>query len=123
MTWVESTSASFTCRHASGKVEDAERVLDLLERTRDRLDRVFPRTVGDLEVVLHDTPGSLVLARPLMPLRWRAAAPAARRYVTGWTGPREIHVLSPAALRAGPPASRGRPRCWSWHRPPRTRSG
>jgi hypothetical protein len=100
MTWVESTSASFTCRHASGQAEDAERVLDLLERTRDRLNRVFPRTVGDLEIVLHDTPGSLVLARPLMPLTWRTAAPAARRYVTGWTGRREIHVLSPTALRA-----------------------
>lgn len=98
-TWVESTSASFSCRHSSDQADDAERVLDLLERTRDRLDRVFPRTVGDLEIVLHDTPASLVLARPLMPLRWRAAAPAARRYVTGWAGRREIHVLSPAALR------------------------
>lgn len=100
MTWVESSSASFTCRHASAQAEDAERVLDLLERTRDRLDRLFPHTVGDLEIVLHDTPASLVLARPLMPLRWRMAAPAARRYVTGWVSRREIHVLSPEALRA-----------------------
>ena len=99
MPWVESTSASFSCRHASAQAEDAERILDLLERTRDRLDQVFPRTVGDLEIVLHDRPGSLVLARPLMPLRWRTAAPAARRYVTGWAGRREIHLLAPAALR------------------------
>ncbi|HET9720641.1 MAG TPA: hypothetical protein VFP55_11220 [Solirubrobacteraceae bacterium] len=100
MTWVESSSASFTCRHASDQAQDADRVLDLLERTRDRLDRLFPKTVGDLEIVLHDTPMSLALARPLMPLRWRTADPAARRYVTGWVGRREIHVLSPEALRA-----------------------
>lgn len=99
-TWAESTSASFTCRHSSAHAQDAEQVLDQLERTRDRLDGVFRRTVGDLEIVLHDTPASLVLARPLMPLRWRTAAPAARRYVTGWAGRREIHMLSPAALRA-----------------------
>jgi hypothetical protein len=98
-TWAESTSASFTCRHSSAHTEDAERVLDLLERTRDRLDRLFARTVGDIEIILHDTPGSLVMARPLMPLRWASAAPAARRYVTGWAGRREIHMLSPAALR------------------------
>jgi hypothetical protein len=99
MTWVESSSASFSCRHASVQADDADRVLDLLERTRDRLDRLFPRTVGDLEIVLHDTPASLALARPLMPVRWRLAAPAARRYVTGWASGREIHVLSPEALR------------------------
>ncbi|HWD84309.1 MAG TPA: hypothetical protein VG321_01070 [Solirubrobacteraceae bacterium] len=100
MPWVESSSASFSCRYSSEQADDAGGVLDLLERTRDRLDELFPRTVGDLAIVLHDTPGSLVLARPLMPLRWRLAAPAARRYVTGWSGRREIHVLSPEALRA-----------------------
>lgn len=99
MTWVESDSASFTCRHSSAQADDAEQVLDLLERTRDRLAGVFPRTVGDLEIVLHDSPGSLTLARPLMPLRWRLTAPAGRRYVTGWVGRREIHVLAPRVLQ------------------------
>lgn len=100
MSWVESASASFTCRHSSVEADDAERVLDLLERTRDRLDAVFPRTVGDLEIVLHDSPASLSMARPTLPLQRGVAAPAARRYVTGWVSRREIHVLSPAALRA-----------------------
>ncbi len=111
MPWVESTSASFTCRHVSEQADDAERVLDLLEDTRERLDGVFPRTVGDLEIVLHDTPGSLIMARPLMPAKWRATAPAARRYVTGWVGGREIHVLSPAALRARASGVDGLLRC------------
>lgn len=38
------------------------------------------------------------MARPLLPARWATSAPAARRYVTGTAGRREIHVLSPAAL-------------------------
>jgi hypothetical protein len=40
------------------------------------------------------------MARPLLPLARLATAPAARRYVAGWAGAEELHVLTPAALRA-----------------------
>jgi hypothetical protein len=40
------------------------------------------------------------MARPLMPLAWLVAAPASRRYVAGWCGPHELHVLLPDALEA-----------------------
>ncbi len=98
--WVESTSVSFECRHSSGCGDDALRVLDSLERTRERLGRWFPRTVDELTVVLHDSVASLTLTNPLLPLVWAATTPAARRYVTGWVGRRELHVLAPRPLRA-----------------------
>lgn len=99
MAWLESESQSFSCRHSSAHPDDARRVLDSLERTRERLDRVFPRTLGGLTIVLHDSPGSMVMSNPLLPVSWAATAPAGRRYVTGWASRRELHVLSPAVLR------------------------
>jgi hypothetical protein len=33
-----------------------------------------------------------------VPLSWALSAPAARRYVAGWAGRRELHVLTPAVL-------------------------
>jgi hypothetical protein len=99
MAWVESVSPSFTCRHASAHLDDAARVLDSLERTRESLSRLFPRTIGELSVILHDGPTSLALSNPAMPLAWIATAPAARRYVAGWVGRDELHVLAPAVLR------------------------
>ena len=36
----------------------------------------------------------------MLPLVWLATAPAARRYVAGWAGQQELHVLAPTALRA-----------------------
>lgn len=71
----------------------------MLERTRERLARHFPQT-AELTVVLHPSATSLGLSNPLMPAIWRSAAPSSRPYVTGWVGARELHVLSPAALRA-----------------------
>jgi hypothetical protein len=109
MPWVESVSASFRARHELGDADDADRVLDSLERTRDRLARYFPRAGGDLTVVLHGSVLSLSLARPLLPVAWALTAPAARRYVAGWAGGAEVHVLSAAALDArasGVPGSR-----------------
>jgi hypothetical protein len=97
--WVESTSASFQCRHSSAHTADAARVLASLEQTRERLADRFPRTVDDLTVILHDGPGSLAASNPLIPLVWAATDPAARRYVTGWVSRRELHVLAPAILR------------------------
>ena len=100
MAWVESVSASFRARHESADADDADRVLDSLERTREELAEVFPRTLGELTVVMHRNMASLSLAHPLVPLIWLATAPSARRYVGGFAGTEELHVLAPAALEA-----------------------
>jgi hypothetical protein len=100
MAWVESVSPSFRARHDSAQADEADRVLDQLERTRERLDKLFPRTLSDLTVILHRDFRSLVMANPLLPLTWLRTAPAARRYLTGWAGGEELHVLAPAALDA-----------------------
>ncbi len=109
MAWVESLSASFRARHDSADADDADRILDALERTRERLEDLFPRTVGELTVVLHGSTWSLSLSNPLVPATWLLTAPAARRYVAGWAGTQELHVLAPAALderASGVPGSR-----------------
>lgn len=49
--------------------------------------------------MLHPGMVALVLSNPLVAARWAATAPSGRRYVTGWAGRREIHVLSPEMLR------------------------
>ena len=98
MTWVESESESFTARHDSSATEDARRVLESLEATRARLAEIFPRLPGELTVVFHQGPLGLALASPTVPLTWLTTAPAARRYVVGWVGRRELHVLAPARL-------------------------
>jgi hypothetical protein len=100
MAWVESTSASFHARHDSEDAEDATRVLDALERARAGLDRLFPRTVGDLTVVLHGSGLALGLAQPYLLAARALTDPAGRRYQVGWAGAREIHVLTPRALEA-----------------------
>jgi hypothetical protein len=98
--WVESASPFFRARHESDDSDDAQRVLHSLETTRERLSDLFPRPVGEVTVVLHRTTISLTLTNPLLPLAWLATAPAARRYVAGWAGAHELHVLAPAALQA-----------------------
>ena len=99
MAWVDSVSPSFRARHDSADADDADRVLYGLERVRERLERIFPRVPGEMTVVLHRGPIGLSLTNPLMPLAWVATAPADRRYVAGWAGARELHVLAPSALR------------------------
>jgi hypothetical protein len=99
MTWVESVSPSFRARHEAADADDADRVLYSLERTRERLDYLFPRAIPEMTVVLHRGMMGLSLTNPLLPLSWIATAPAARRYVAGWVGGRELHVLSPATLK------------------------
>lgn len=99
MAWVESSSPSFRARHEEADADDADRVLHSLEEMRDRLATVFPRTVGDLTIVMHSGAASLTLANPTLPLAWLATAPASRRYVAGWAGTEELHMLAPAALR------------------------
>ncbi len=98
MPWVESVSPSFRARHDSAHAGEAEAILESLEYTRERLARSFPRTVGDLTVVVHRGMLSLSLASPLVPGMWLMTAPAARRYVAGWAGMSELHVLSPDVL-------------------------
>ena len=98
MAWVESVSPSFRARHCTADSDDADRVLYSLERVRAELERVFPCTIGEITVVLHPGFVGLSLTNPLLPLVWLQTAPAARRYVAGWAGPREIHVLAPSAL-------------------------
>jgi hypothetical protein len=100
MAWVESVSPSFRARHESEDADDADRVLHSLELTRERLAEVFPKTVGELTVILHSSTLGVSLTNPLLPLAWLATDPAARRYVAGWAGAAELHVLSPAALKA-----------------------
>jgi hypothetical protein len=73
-------------------------VLHSLELAREQLAEYFPVTLGELTVVLHRSAASLALARPVVPLAWLATAPAARRYLAGWAGPHELHMLDPAAL-------------------------
>ena len=99
MSWTESASTSFACRHSSARTADAARVLRQLERTRERLAAHLPQPAVELTVVLHDSPHALALSNPLMPAIWGFTAKPARRYVAGWAGRHELHVLSPRALR------------------------
>jgi hypothetical protein len=98
VTWVESASRAFRARHEAAARDDAERVLDSLELTQERLAQYFPTTVAGLTVVLHRNGVSLSLASPVVPVAWAATAPAARRYLAGWAGRHELHMLEPAAL-------------------------
>jgi len=100
MPWVESASRSFRARHEAADAGDAERVLDLLELTRERLAEYFAPSGDGLTVVLHRSSLSLAVAMPLLPVAWLATDPAARRYVAGWSAGRELHVLTPTALSA-----------------------
>lgn len=98
MTWTESHSPSFTARHEASDTDAAAKVLDRLERFRDQLDGRFPRTPGEVGVVIHGQPLLLALAHPWLPVARMVAAPASRRYFAGWFSSGEIHVLKQAAL-------------------------
>jgi hypothetical protein len=100
MTWVESVSPSFRARHEAADADDADRILYSLEHTRERLERLFPRQTGEMTVVLHRSALGLAFTNPLLPAVWLATAPAARRYVAGWVGATELHMLAPVALEA-----------------------
>lgn len=98
MPWVETTSLSFAARHDSSDGDAAVAVLDELEYFREQLAHRFESTPDGVAVVLHSRPLALALAAPWLPLAQFAAAPAARRYFSGWFSTGEIHVLTPAAL-------------------------
>jgi hypothetical protein len=98
VTWLETASATFTARHDARDAPDAEQVLQALEGTRAHLERLLPGRAGDLDVVLHGGEAQLDAAVPLFPALRRLAAPAGRRYVVGWVGETELHVLAPRVL-------------------------
>jgi hypothetical protein len=94
MPWVESVSPPFRARHDSAQADEAARILESLEHARERLDDCFPRTLADVTVIVHHSTTSLSLSNPLLPGIWLLTAPAARRYVAGWAGVDELHVLA-----------------------------
>jgi hypothetical protein len=100
MPWVESGLGGFRARHEESDARDARRVLQSLSLTAARMEGLFPQPIDEITVVLHGSVASLTLTNPLLPLAWLATAPAARRYVAGWAGASELHVLAPAVLRA-----------------------
>jgi hypothetical protein len=98
--WVESASPSFRARHESTHADEVDRVLHSLEQTREYLGQHFPQTVDGMAVVFHSGVASLSVACPVVPLTWISAAPAARRYVAGWCGREELHIVRPGVLEA-----------------------
>jgi len=96
--WVDTASETFVARHDERDAEDVERVLAQLEFARTRLEERFDTRPGELEIVLHSSPAQLDAAQPWVPLARRLTAPAARRYVVGWAGTRELHMLAPRVL-------------------------
>ena len=105
MGWAETASETFVARHDERDAVDVERVLAQLEYGRGRLERQLEIELGELAVVLHGSPAQLDAAQPWIAIQRRLTAPAARRYVVGWAGERELHVLSPRLL-----AQRAHPR-------------
>lgn len=99
MPWVQSGLDGFRARHDEQDARDARRVLQSLSTTAARMEGLFPRSVDEIAVVLHRSVASLVMTNPALPLAWMMTSPAARRYVAGWAGSGEIHMLAPAVLR------------------------
>jgi hypothetical protein len=98
MSWQETPGESFVARHEARDADDAERVLAQLEAARQRMEPDFETRVGELAVVLHGSPAQLDLAEPWLPVQRALTAPAGRRYLVGWCGVRELHVLAPRLL-------------------------
>jgi hypothetical protein len=98
LTWAETSSDTFVARHDERDETDAARVLAQLEYARERVERNLEVELGELAVVLHGSPAQLDAAQPWVSVQRRLTAPAARRYVVGWAGERELHVLAPRLL-------------------------
>ncbi|HVS29473.1 MAG TPA: hypothetical protein VHE14_07955 [Solirubrobacteraceae bacterium] len=107
MAWEETFSLSFRARHETADADDAARVLEALEQLREHLATLFDRTPGDITVVLHPSELSLALAHPYLPVARRLTAPAARRYMAGWFGGQQIHLLAPQLLERRASGVRG----------------
>lgn len=100
MSWVETTSLSFTARHESTQAEEAAAVLEDLEEHRNNLERLFPRLPENVTVILHDSPLQLWLAHPLLLMSRMLARRSARRYVSSSYREGEVHTLSSPMLRS-----------------------
>ena len=98
MPWVETASQSFGARHDSRDGDDVAGLLELLEATRDHVAELLPVPARRIDVVVHAAEAALDAAQPLAPVVRRLTAPAARRYVVGWFGRDELHVLAPRLL-------------------------
>src|SRR3954454_7727182 len=98
MAWTEAGSRQLRARHASRDADDVAGVLELLEATRERVGGLLPPPADDVTVVVHPAEAALDVAQPLVPVVRRLTAPAARRYVAGWFGRDEVHVLAPRVL-------------------------
>jgi hypothetical protein len=96
--WEESHSPTFSARHDSSQRTEAAAVLESLEAFRGEIGGLFEVVPSEIAVVLHPRPAALTLAHPWLPLARRVAAPASRRYFSGWFTEADIHVLSPPAL-------------------------
>jgi hypothetical protein len=98
MAWVETESLSFVARHESEDTDAAVAILDELERFRARLESFFDTTPDEVSVVIHSHAFALTMAHPWLPVARLLTAPAGRRYMAGWFGEGEIHVLAPSLL-------------------------
>jgi hypothetical protein len=98
VTWVETPSETFVARHDERDAADAEHVLRQLERGRLELERRLRTQVPPLDIVLHTTEAQLDAATPWLPLLRRLTTPAGRRYLVGWAGEHDLHVLAPRVL-------------------------
>jgi hypothetical protein len=96
--WRETASDTFVVRHEDRDAADVGAVVGQLEHARDRFDERFPASPGELVVVMHASAALLDAAAPALPLQRRMTAPAARRYLAGWAGERELHLLAPRLL-------------------------
>ena len=96
--WLETASETFVARHDERDAADAERVLSLLEHQRLRLEERLPARLGPLGVVLHGSRVQLHASQPWLPVQRGLTAPAGRRYLVGWAGATELHVLAPRLL-------------------------
>jgi hypothetical protein len=96
--WVESVSPFFNARHESEDSDDTARILQQLERSRATLEELFPRAPGEVTVVVHGSSLALTLAQPYLTVARTLTAPAGRRYLVGWFGANELHMLAPRLL-------------------------
>ena len=98
MTWVERSSPWFRARFDERDADDAASVLEQLEQAREDFSGRFPRTASEVTAVIHDSELALALAAPYLPLARVVTAPAGRRYLAGWFGAAELHLLAPRLL-------------------------
>ena len=95
MTWIETTSLTFSARHEDSDRSYAESLLDRLEELSLRLEDRFETVPGEVTIIVHPSPIWLTMAHPFLPaVRWSAAPPGSR-YLPGW--PMATTARSPLA--------------------------